>query len=286
MKSTRKYMSLFMATTMLVGAVGITFASEEPSVSYADTGSGDDAFMTNELLMEEEGGDWDHETWDEEHQEMVWIALATSAWQSTVPPLKFNGSGTNYVIGEALKWSTSDDKSIYVSKIDSIVNESNCPDEEKDSYKNFIYAIAYVMNAHQMDFGTWFSQDGSDFSVKVFLEGGVTPTGSTTEQKNLNAVEQIARRVMDNRSDADDIYTRDGVKKVLNTIIRSSWTDKFLNWIWQINYSGLHNDNPGLEYEMKGWEGRLDNTDAKMYTGQPNAPVTQRGSSASTSPST
>lgn len=249
MKANRKYISLLLAIGMLTSSIAITFGSSE-TPSYASVGEGDDAYMSNELLMEEDSSDWDHETWDEEHQEMAWVALATTTWGSTIPPLKFSGKGTATIkAGTAQTWV--DSNTDISSAINGVVDlYDSC--EDKEGYKTFIKALVFTMHDHSDNINTLF--DGSEFKIKSFLIGASTPTGDSVLARQVDSAKQVARRVMDNRSDADDIYTKEGVSKVLNAIIRSGWVNNFIDWFWDKAYLGVaSSENAGYEYEMSGW---------------------------------
>ena len=277
MKSKKKILSLIMAMAMITNIITMPLASSEEELELDE----DDLYMTTEMLIGEGGDDWDHETWDEEHQEMVWVVFATSTWQSSIPALKFSEKGAAQIGSGTQKWK--DDNYELWSAMKKVVDESTCPEDEKGNYEIFIYALGYVMDAHD-GFTTlgpagWFTDT---FAVPTFLIGGKTIDGPNG--RDVESAIQIAKRVMDNRSDADDIYSREGVQKVLNGIVKSSWVNDFTRWLWDGDaYSGYHTNSLGVNYIMSGWGGRQDELgDGASYVA-PSYNVT-RPSSASTAP--
>ena len=269
----KKSISLLLATTMMFGVVATPLASESPSAIDSD------AFMTTDMLIAEGDVNWDHETWDELHQELVWAVLATTTWYSTVPPLKFSNKGTATNGSNVSSWLGSGNMK-FSDAANFVIQSSNCPEDERDAYLALILALAYEMDEHD-NVDVWFTSGwGHKFAVAEFLIGGKNNDVSDPES---DSVQQIAKRVMDNRTDASDIYTRDGLQKFLSNIVKTKWVNKILKWIWESGdyIAAVSTNVAGMEYEMSGWGGRVDELGESS---NPYAPPTT--SPSSTTPST
>lgn len=253
---------LMAGSAFIAGSMFMPFAVENEELTSSEQAELDEAdqMMTDELLKEEAGDDWDHVTWDDEHKEMVWVTMSASSWKTAIPSLKFNGNGMGSIRGETSAWL--DENSYVKTTVDEVmapyITEGSNKykkhiAENQTAYQQYIIAVSHSIYRFRNEPGwNWLNTD--KFPVSLFLEGGRSPSGSTDEEKWKDSIEQIATAVLDKSTSSTDIFTREGVEKELNSILQGKWVNKMTKDVFDVTYSGskVNLDGSG-QYEMNGW---------------------------------